>query len=1197
MKRTTILSTILVFNLFASGQLLAQSVALQLQASKDCNLYRYCTDIQLQSDSGDPISMGTSSLLLNYNPEALVFHHYEPLAYNGGLDCLDGTMSPWSAHEFDAYTHPGQFSLTLLLNDNMLPCPEVDEAATLTIGTVCFDVRQQGSDPEISVDPAHTTLNSYSPNNGTATLPISNWPVISGSGSLACDCPGAGAPCDDQNVYTVNDRYDNNCNCNGAALDSDGDGILDGIDPCRNIAYEAEGGLYGGVQLRNNAPQFYGYGYVDFNNDTTQFITLFVTTTTAGEHDLKIRYTSNSRDRYLKLIIDGTVAAEEVTFPETEDWEDWQEINLSHDFSPGEHTVTLRPVSGWGPNLDRMMVSICDGCLDSGTLCDDGDPCTIDDVLDRDCNCGGRIVDEDGDQVPDICDPHVGTAADLPLETGMVRSVSEAWQTVTLTETYDSMVVIATPHLPHKNALPVVTRIQNAQGNSFEVKIQNPGGSTPDTYAVYYLVAEAGTYTTAYDGVKMEARLEPAIKTADASNWWANKEARSLNQYYEQPVVLGQVMTAENEAWSVFWASRANHSAHPPEMDNLAAGKHKGEDFGTDRGPENIGFIVIEAGTYEVRGRQLEAGLGADIVRGPNNNGYTYGLIQDVAQGAVLSAAGIDGGNGYWPVLFGTYPIEPGLIRMVADEDQINDSERAHTSEQIAYLAFEAQLCRYDADLDGVCDAEDACPDADDQADADQDGIPDGCDDCDGNLVGRPCDDGIACTILDVYTDDCGCAGIPMDSDGDGVCNWEDICENGDDNIDTDTDGIPDACDPNVGDATTMPIETGLVAAVSDQWQTVTLNRSFQAMVVVATVQLPSYDYAPVVARIRNASANTFELKVQNPGGSTDSTYNVHFLAVEAGTYQAAYDGVTLEAGYVSAMETASHGAWWALKEEREAEQVYNQPVVLGQVMSENDARWSVFWASRSDHAGNAPESGNLSMSKHVAADTITDRAVETLGYIILEAGQYNLSGIMLEAGVGADIIGGENAWDTYNTAVPAPNGAILSVAGIKGGDGHWPVLYGDAPFGNQGFDLAVDEDQVSDSERWHMDESIAFIAFDNKNASIQALAQNGIGQSENRNPEPDKDSFAPEQPTFRAFPNPVYDKVMVTAQVDKGQPCELSVVDVHGKVLLTRVLPQVNSLLLNEMLDLSRLSDGFYFLRLTDGQGIRTLRLIKSGH
>ena len=99
----------------------------------------------------------------------------------------------------------------------------------------------------------------------------------------------------------------------------------------------------------------------------------------------------------------------------------------------------------------------------------------------------------------------------------------------------------------------------------------------------------------------------------------------------------------------------------------------------------------------------------------------------------------------------------------------------------------------YRHDGDGVCDAEDICAGGDDNMDSDGDGVPDFCDDC--SVVGQPCDDGDACTEGDVYDENCNCAGVYADSDGDGVCDVEDICAGGDDNLDSDGDGIPDFCD------------------------------------------------------------------------------------------------------------------------------------------------------------------------------------------------------------------------------------------------------------------------------------------------------------------------------------------------------------------------------------------------------------------
>lgn len=75
-----------------------------------------------------------------------------------------------------------------------------------------------------------------------------------------------------------------------------------------------------------------------------------------------------------------------------------------------------------------------------------------------------------------------------------------------------------------------------------------------------------------------------------------------------------------------------------------------------------------------------------------------------------------------------------------------------------------------DSDQDLICDQDDLCPGFDDFIDTDNDGIPNGCDDCNNNLAGTACDDSDHCTINDVYDSNCDCAGIYMDEDNDGVC-------------------------------------------------------------------------------------------------------------------------------------------------------------------------------------------------------------------------------------------------------------------------------------------------------------------------------------------------------------------------------------------------------------------------------------------
>ncbi len=62
-------------------------------------------------------------------------------------------------------------------------------------------------------------------------------------------------------------------------------------------------------------------------------------------------------------------------------------------------------------------------------------------------------------------------------------------------------------------------------------------------------------------------------------------------------------------------------------------------------------------------------------------------------------------------------------------------------------------------------------------------------------MEGISCDDGDMCTIKDEYNSSCVCEGIYSDSDLDGVCDAEDLCEGYDDNIDENLDGIPDGCE------------------------------------------------------------------------------------------------------------------------------------------------------------------------------------------------------------------------------------------------------------------------------------------------------------------------------------------------------------------------------------------------------------------
>ncbi len=82
------------------------------------------------------------------------------------------------------------------------------------------------------------------------------------------------------------------------------------------------------------------------------------------------------------------------------------------------------------------------------------------------------------------------------------------------------------------------------------------------------------------------------------------------------------------------------------------------------------------------------------------------------------------------------------------------------------------------------------------------------------------CDDGDACTVNDTYDANCNCTGTFADADGDGVCDANDVCADGDDNIDANNNGIPDACDtPTCAPFTQFTVGTVTSQTIDLSWQ------------------------------------------------------------------------------------------------------------------------------------------------------------------------------------------------------------------------------------------------------------------------------------------------------------------------------------------------------------------------------------------
>lgn len=650
----------------------------------------------------------------------------------------------------------------------------------------------------------------------------------------------------------------------------------------------------------------------------------------------------------------------------------------------------------------------------------------------------------------------------LVFEVGMLNSVSDTWQTVSLNNTYTSMVVVASVVVPNQTVSPMVTRIRNASTNSFELKLQNPGGNPVSGHSVHYFVVEEGVYTQSTHGIKMEATNVISSFTAE-NNDWGVLEPRGFQNSYTNPVVVGQVMSEANSEWSVFWASSDNSRANPPSSTGLAAGKHVAEDPNANRANESIGYVIFESGNSAINGVGLYAAITSDAIRGVGNSasGYTApvsGLSNPSI--AVVSSASMDGGDGGWAVLYGVDAVNSSRVVMAIEEDTLANSERKHTTEQVSMVVFDVIQ-----NIPPVADIF-ATP-----------------------ITGQ--------TPLLVNFDASG------SNDPDGtISSWSWVFGDGDTSTGestnhtytiagsytatltvTDNRGLQTQTTINITALSPTVLivhETGTLASVTSTWQTVTLNNTYTSMVVVASVTLADQLTIPVVARVRNAIGNSFELQVQNPGGELISGYDVHYVVIEEGAYSSQIHGINIEAVRIDSDSTAAKGNWTF--EQRSYQNSYTNPIVVGQVMTHNDTNWSVFWASSTSNRTDPPNASGFSAGKNVAEDPNKTRVVETIGYIVVEAGSGFIGSTSIIAGLTPDTIRGvdDSAFGySYNYGqITNPSAAIISTAALDGDNGGWPVLFGVNPFSTTSITVAISEDQLSDAEQNHTTEQIGYILF-----------------------------------------------------------------------------------------------------------------------
>ncbi len=449
----------------------------------------------------------------------------------------------------------------------------------------------------------------------------------------------------------------------------------------------------------------------------------------------------------------------------------------------------------------------CQGTLE-GTVCDDGDPCTINDVYDTNCNCAGTFS-------PDDCDPGC-----FPYDFVEFPIIG-----------YDPGQDFGSVAVQDGGITAFLT------GNAWKA-VQVDYTVTPDTYLEFEFrsTSEGEIHEIAFDNDLFLSRAFGVVVYGN-QGWtgnFSNPFYSGSGNYETFKVHIGSQYTG-TYTYMVLVNDDDVDASGNSHFRNVRLYEDTDGDGNCD---ENC--------PSEIVGTSCDDGDVCTINDAYDNSCNCVGVFADADFDGVCDADDVCPGfndnligsscdDGDDCTVGDTYNNSCNCVGTFADSDgdgvcDADDLCDGFDDNLIGTSCDDGDICTVndvydngcncigtfaDADGDDVCDADDVCPGFNDNligtscddgdncttgdtygtdcncagtyADADGDGVCDADDVCPGfddNLIGTSCNDGDDCTSNDVFTNSCECAGTPnVDSDGDGVCDENDVCPGFDDNL------------------------------------------------------------------------------------------------------------------------------------------------------------------------------------------------------------------------------------------------------------------------------------------------------------------------------------------------------------------------------------------------------------------------------
>ena len=278
------------------------------------------------------------------------------------------------------------------------------------------------------------------------------------------------------------------------------------------------------------------------------------------------------------------------------------------------------------------------------------------------------------------------------------------------------------------------------------------------------------------------------------------------------------------------------------------------------------------------------------------------------------------------------------------------------------------------------------------------------------------------------------------------------------------------------GENVTLTMEVGQVTT-DHQWITVNTLNTYTKPVIVANYYEAANTSAASV-RVANVGSNSFDIKLQNPTDSILDQDVISYMVIEEGAWD--IGSAIIEAHQYDTSTVAYRGNW--IGDSKTYDNTFAvDPIILHQVMSNNDPNWVTTWVSRTGARSSPPDTAGFQIAMNCTEACTSHALPETIGWVAIETNVTDIvEGVAFETQRTPDSVRGhDNGCYTYNfnNAYSGTPIVIPTQLEMDGNDGAWGLM---CNLTNTLVGLHSEEDQVGDSERAHATETFGFIAFAN---------------------------------------------------------------------------------------------------------------------